>query len=357
MAYGSRALVLERRDTPPVLSEIEIAPPGPGEALVRMAAAGLCHTDISAVRDARTTPLVLGHEGVGIIEELGPNVTGLSAGTACILCWKPPCGTCSACARGDVELCPRPLEVPLEHVRRRGRPISRLLGTGCFSERVVLPARALVPLPDATRLEEAALIGCAVATGIGAALRTAAVRAGSAAVVFGLGGVGLNVVVGCSLAQASTIVAVDPDPDRRQLAAVRGATHTAGPEEASELVAEVTAGRGSDYAFEAVGEPAVMRAALATLGRGGNLVLIGAAARDAELDFHPRRFMSMQQRITGCIYGSIRPHFDLPLFISWWCEGKIPLADLVDRAVPLGALPNAFGAETTRGVRTTVSFP
>jgi len=356
MAVASRGVVLEERGVSPVFGTLELAEPGPGEVLVRMAAAGLCHTDISAVRDARVTPLVLGHEGAGIVEQVGKHVADLTPGTPVLLCWKPPCGTCPACRRGAVELCASPLDVPVDRVQWQGHAVTRLLGTGCFSEFVLVPARAAIPLPDGDRLAEASLIGCAVATGLGAALRTADVRPGSSAVVFGAGGVGLNVVLGCALAHASVIVAVDPSEERRALASHRGATHVATPEEAQDAVAEATGGRGADYAFEVVGVPAVMQEALGTLGRGGTLVLIGAAARDAQLAFPPRAFMSRQQSITGCIYGSIRPYADLPLFVSWWSEGKIPLGDLIDETVPLEALPEAFADGPRAGVRTAVSF-
>jgi S-(hydroxymethyl)glutathione dehydrogenase/alcohol dehydrogenase len=223
-----------------------------------------------------------------------------------------------------------------------------MLNAGCFCEHVVLPAGGAVRIEADLPAEQAALVGCAVATGVGAALWTAGVEEGARVAVFGAGGVGLNVVVGARIAGAATIVAVDPDESRRRLALVRGATAALEPGEPFDPV---------DYAFEVVGEPAVMEEALAQLAPGGELVLVGASARDALLSFHPRAFLSKQQRITGCIYGSVRPHTDLPKLLRWCADGTIPLADLIGRRVTLDELPKAFAGTAGEGVRTVVSFP
>ena len=280
-------LVLRTWHEVPTVEELSVGAPGPGEVRVRINAAGLCHTDLSAVRDARSTPMVLGHEGAGVVEAVGKDVTGLQPGTSVLLCWKTPCGLCPKCSAGKMYLCERVLDVGEPRVFWRGKPVARILNTGCFSELVVVPARAVVPFDDALPPELVALVGCAVATGVGAVLRTAEVEAGSSLAVWGAGGVGLNVVFGAKMGRASTIVAVDPDPERRHLAVDRGATHVVAPEDALRCIEEVTGGRGLDYAFETVGEPAVMIEALSTLGVGGKLVIIGAAARDAEMTFLP----------------------------------------------------------------------
>lgn len=352
-----RGLVLPELQQAPRVERIAVAPPGPGEIRVRMRAAGLCHTDVSAIRDARFTPVVLGHEGAGIVESVGPGVADIRPGTPVLLCWKTPCGRCRRCSRGELHLCEDVLGLAEPRTFWRGQPIGGLLNTGCFAEFVVVPARAVVPLDADMPLDLAALIGCAVATGIGAVLRTARVEPGSTVAVWGAGGVGLNVVAGARLAHASTVVAVDPMAERRQLALRWGATYAVEPGEASACIREATGGRGVDYAFEVVGEPAIMEQALASLAPGGTLVLIGAAARDATFTFHPRAFMSKQQRIVGCIYGSLRPHADLPLLVRWCREGKLALADLVGRRVNLEELPTCFSDPAPPGVRTVVVFP
>jgi len=195
-----------------------------------------------------------------------------------------------------------------------------------------------------------------VATGVGAVLRTARVEPGSTVAVWGAGGVGLNVVFGAKMARVSVLVAVDPNAERRRLAVDRGATHAVAPEDALACVEEATCGRGLDYAFETVGEPVVMTEALSALGLGGRLVIIGAAARNAEMKFLPRGFMSKQQGIVGCIYGSIYPHRDLPLYIDWLREGTLLLDDLVTSRLGLEDLPSAFESPPREGVRAVMVF-
>jgi S-(hydroxymethyl)glutathione dehydrogenase/alcohol dehydrogenase len=222
-----------------------------------------------------------------------------------------------------------------------------MLNAGCFCDYVVLPAAGAVPIRADLPHELAALVGCAVVTGIGAALWTAALHEGDSVAVFGAGGVGLNVVVGARLAGAARIVAIDPDPLRLELARARGATQLRAPGEAFDPV---------DHAFEVVGEPAVMEQALAALAPAGELVLVGATARDALMSFHPRAFLSRQQRITGCIYGSVSPREHLPQLLSWCADGTVPLADLIGRRISLDELEEAFEEPANGGVRTVIAF-
>jgi S-(hydroxymethyl)glutathione dehydrogenase/alcohol dehydrogenase len=342
----ARGLVLDRLGELPRLCSLRIADPGPGEVRVRMRAAGLCHTDLTQVRDARFTPILLGHEGAGEIESVGDGVEGLAPADPVLVCWKVPCGRCRRCLADAVHLCEDVVALPEPRFFDGNEPVGPMLNAGCFCEHVVLPAAAAIPIEVELPLEQAALVGCAVATGVGAALWTARVQAGSSVAVFGAGGVGLNVVVGARIAGATRVVAIDPSEERRGLALARGATHTIAPGDPLDPV---------DYAFEVVGEPAVMEQALAVLAPGGELVLVGATARDATMSFHPRAFLSKQQRITGCIYGSLRPHVDLPALLRWCADGTIPLADLVGARISLDELPDAF-ASPPPGVRTVVTF-
>ncbi|HZO50983.1 MAG TPA: alcohol dehydrogenase catalytic domain-containing protein [Gaiellaceae bacterium] len=343
----ARGLVLDALGERPRLQRLTVDPPGPGEVRIRMRAAGLCHTDVSQVRDARFTPILLGHEGAGVVESVGADVKGLTPGDPVLVCWKVPCGRCRRCAAAQEHLCEDVVALPEPRIFRDGEPIGPLLNAGCFADYVVLPAAAAVPITVDLPLEHAALVGCAVATGVGAVLWTARVEPGASVAVFGAGGVGLNVVAGARLAGAARIVAVDPDESRRALAAVRGATETLAPGEPFEPV---------DYAFEVLGEPAVMEQALAALAPAGELVLVGAAARDALMSFHPRAFLSRQQRITGCIYGSVRPQEHLPQLLAWCADGTVPVGDLVGRRISLDELEDAFTDPANGGVRTVVEL-
>ena len=346
-AVASRGLVLEALGERPRLQELTVEPPGPGEVRIRMRAAGLCHTDVSQVRDARFTPILLGHEGAGEIESVGRDVKGLTPGDRVLVCWKVPCRRCRRCTAGEPHLCEDVVGLPAPRAFRDGEPIRPMLNAGCFADYVVLPAAAAIPLGVDLPLAEAGLVGCAVATGVGAVLWTAQVEEGASVAVFGAGGVGLNIVAGARIAGAARIVAVDPDETRLELARARGATHTVGPGEPFELV---------DYAFEVVGDPGVMEQALASLAPAGELILVGATARDALMSFHPRAFLSRQQRITGCIYGSLDPHEHLPQLLAWCADGTVPLGDLVGRRITLDELEQAFDEPANGGVRTVIAF-
>jgi S-(hydroxymethyl)glutathione dehydrogenase/alcohol dehydrogenase len=339
--------VLDALGERPRLQELTVEPPGPGEVRIRMRAAGLCHTDVSQVRDARFTPILLGHEGAGEVESVGPDVKGLTPGEAILVCWKVPCGRCRRCQAAQPHLCEDVVGLAGPRAFRDGEPIGPMLNAGCFAEHVVLPAAAAIPIEADLPLELAALVGCAVATGVGAVLWTAGVEPGASVAVFGAGGVGLNIVAGARIAGAARIVAVDPDETRLELARARGATHTVRPGEPFDLV---------DYAFEVVGDTAVMEQALAALAPAGELVLVGATARDVLMSFHPRAFLSRQQRITGCIYGSVNPREHLPQLLSWCADGTVPLADLIGHRITLDELEDAFDQPANGRVRTVIDF-
>jgi S-(hydroxymethyl)glutathione dehydrogenase / alcohol dehydrogenase len=345
---NARGLVLDALGERPRLQGLRVEPPGPGEVRVRMRAAGLCHTDVSQVRDARSTPIVLGHEGAGEVESVGAGVGGLAVGDPVLVCWKVPCRNCRRCLAGQPHLCESVVGTAAPRVFRDGEPVGPLLNAGCFCDHIVLPAEGAIPIGVDLPFEQAALVGCGVATGVGAALWTAEVELGASVAVFGAGGVGLNAVAGARLAGADRIVAIDPDERRLELARAWGATEMHAPAQPFDPV---------DYAFEVVGEAAVMEQALAALAPAGELVLVGAAARDALLAFHPRAFMSRQQRITGCIYGSIDPAVHLPQLLAWAADGTLPLADLIGRRVTLDELEDAFDEPADSGVRTVVGFP
>ncbi len=244
-------------------------------------------------------------------------------------------------------------------VRWNESPLPVLLNAGTLCPMVVVPAMGAVPIRPDIPFELAALLGCAVATGVGAVLHTARVAAGEDVLVIGAGGVGLNVIQGAGLANAGRIIAVDNNPARLAAAVRCGATHTI-DNSSGGLVAQVlelTAGRGVEHAFEVVGQTMLMEQALQALARGGVLTLIGAAARDAEFTFRPRRFMSQQQTIQGCIYGNLRPALDLPLFADWHMAGRLNLGEIPTERIRLDGVPALFIAgQPARFLRPVVAF-
>ena len=236
-----------------------------------------------------------------------------------------------------------------------------MLNAGTFCPFVIVHAAGAVPIPREVPFDVAAMLGCAVATGVGAALYPAKIAPGDAVVVIGAGAVGLNIVQGARLAHASVIVAVDPDSGRLELARRLGATHTLSTKD-NDLAAQVrdlTSGRGVEHVFEVVGNPKIMAQAIDLLARGGALTLVGAANRDTSLSLAPRRFMSQEQTIRGCIYGNIHPARDLPLFAQWYLDGLLEIDALLGDRITLAQVLDCFAAEacpTRRGIRTIVEF-
>jgi S-(hydroxymethyl)glutathione dehydrogenase / alcohol dehydrogenase len=354
------AAILTEKFAPPILDEVQVDDPQPGEVLVTMRASGICHTDLAAVRDARSYPIILGHEGAGIVAAVGTGVTHVVPGDHVVINWQPKCGHCIHCQQGRSDLCERVTGTATPRVFWREQPIAVMLQAGTFCPAVVVPAAGAVPVRRDLSFGEAALLGCAVATGVGAALFTARLQPGDNVAILGAGGVGLNIVQGARLAAASRIVALDISDERLAWARQLGATDVFNSEdpEIIEKVRRVAGGRGMDFVFEAVGLAALMRSGLDMLGRGGELVLVGAAARDAEFPFMPRRFMSLQQAIRGCIYGNIRPGLHLPLFADWCCDGRLNVKGLISQSVSLDEVPDLFiNPHRLRGIRTIIEWP
>lgn len=353
------AVVLPELGRVPELREVEIADPGPGEVLVRMVAGGVCNTDLTAMRDARACPVLLGHEGAGIVEALGEGVTHVAEGDPVVVNWQVKCHRCRRCREGRQDLCEAVRGTSEPRVFLERKPLAVMLNAGTFCPWVVLPADGAVPVPRSMPLDRAALLSCGVATGVGAALFTAGVAAGDDVAVLGTGGVGLNVVQGARLARARRIIAVDRDPSRLGLARDFGATETlqSEPDGLVEAVLDLTGGRGVEHVFEVVGSPRMMLQGIDMLARGGVLTLVGAAARDAVLAFAPRRFMSRQQQLRGSIYGNVRPMRDLPWLAGLYLRGDLHLDPLMGDTLQLPDVPALFtGAAEPRGVRPMIDF-
>jgi S-(hydroxymethyl)glutathione dehydrogenase/alcohol dehydrogenase len=361
-----RAAVIDRPGVPVRIEDLDLDPPGPGEVRVRMASAGVCHSDLH-VRDGeweRDGPIVLGHEGSAVVEALGAGVAtthpGLRPGVLVALSWLIPCGKCRSCRAGRVWSCSA--SPSYTHRMPRGnaaihRPAS---GSDVLTYCAIGTAAAAIPIPESTPPDVAALIGCCVTTGVGAATKTADVQPGSSVVVIGLGGVGLSCVMGAAIAGANRIVAVDRVAAKLDLARAVGATDgiLAGSEAAATLAAirDATDG-GPDTCFEAIGLPATIEMAIACLPTGGTAVLVGMTPFGVRASFEPFPFVDGGRRILGSNYGSADPAVDFPRYAALHLAGRLPAERLVTARIGLDGIEDAFTAmRRGEGVRSMIAF-
>jgi alcohol dehydrogenase len=336
------------------LEDVELGAPRAGELLVRIAAAGVCHSDVSVVDGSRVRPLpmALGHEAAGIVEAVGPGVRDVEPGDHVVLTFVPSCGLCVECSSGRPALCTPAaaangagtlLHGPSLLSDRDGKPIHHHLGVSGFARHAVVARESAVVVPKDVPLATAALFGCAVLTGAGAVLNTAAVRAGQSVAVFGLGGVGLAAVLGASVASAHPIVAVDPVESKRRLALELGATAAFAPEEAEKAIKDLTGG-GVDVAFEAAGVPAVLEATFRAPRRGGTAVAMGLPHPSRTVTLPALLFAGEGRTLTGSYMGSAAPQRDIPRYISLWKAGRMPVDRLQSASMPLDRINEAFEA-------------
>lgn len=362
-----RAAVLDQPGEPLRIEVLQLDPPGPDEVLVRIEASGVCHSDLH-VRDGewpRATPIILGHEGAGIVEAVGPGVDPARVGQRVALSWYYPCLRCRACQSGRQWLCAgsgslqhRQADGTTRVHRTDGTPVLANLAIGTFAERTVVPASAAIPMPDGTPPEVAALIGCCVATGVGAVTKTAEVPAGASVAIWGLGGVGLSVVMGAVLAGAARIVAVDREPAKLDRARELGATDLvearADGSATVDAVRSATAG-GPDFAFEAIGVTTTIEQAVEVLPPGGTAVLVGLTPFGQRASFDVFPFVDGSRRILGSNYGAAVAAVDFPAYAELHLAGRLPIDRLVDERIPLDAIEEAFDAmRAGAGVRRIV---
>jgi S-(hydroxymethyl)glutathione dehydrogenase/alcohol dehydrogenase len=362
-----RAAILWEQRQPLSVEPVELDAPGPGEVLVEIKAAGVCHSDLHPARGdwPVKTPVVLGHEGAGIVREVGPSVTTVRPGDHVVLCWAPACGICPHCRAGRAVLCDRLEKVTYRNklpsgamrLHARGRDIAPFLGTACFSDRVVVPAEGVIPVPGDLPFDALATLGCAVLTGVGAVTNAAKVPAGARVAVIGAGGVGLNVVQGAAIAGCEPIIAIDVRPAPLTIATRFGATHTieAAPDVPA-AVRDLTDGRGVDFVFDTVGNAATLTAAVASARKGGAVVLTGLARGDTQAAFPLFPFVMQEKRLIGSVYGSGQPMRDIPRLIGLFREGRLKLRELVARTYTLDGVNDALDAlaasDGARGVIT-----
>jgi S-(hydroxymethyl)glutathione dehydrogenase / alcohol dehydrogenase len=363
------AAVLEEFGQPLAVHEVELAGPKAGEALVRVEACGVCHTDLYAASGADPTgyaACVLGHEGAGVVEDVGSEVTLVTPGDHVVTLFAPECGACVHCRDPRTNRCLTIRDrqglglLPDGTTRfsRDGEPLRHFMGTSTFAEYTVVPEIALAKVDPAAPLEGCAPFACGLSTGIGAALYTAQVTAGSTCVVFGCGLVGLGAVIGCRLAGAERIVAVDLSEDRLAEARRHGATDTRlADEDTVDWIRSETGGFGADFTFEATGSVAVMRQAVeAAREAWGLATMIGVAGKGETLDIVPRLLIT-GRRVTGSSFGGVKGRTQVPQLVDRWLAGEFDADALVTRTISLDEVNDAFAAmERQEGIRTVITF-
>ncbi len=364
-----RAAVLEDFGAPLVVQEVELAEPGPGEVLVRLVACGVCHTDLytaSGADPSGYSPCVLGHEGAGVVERVGEDVTLVAPGDHVVTLFSPQCGECVHCRSPKTNLCLAIREqqnrgyLPdgTTRLSRDGEPLRHFMGTSTFAEYTVMPQIALAKIDPEAPLEGAALFACGLSTGLGAALKTARVEPGSTCVVFGAGMVGLGAVAGCRLAGAERIVCVDLSEQRLALARGQGATETLlGGDDVVQAIVESTGGFGADYTFEATGNVRVMRQAVEAARMGWGLAtMCGVAGKGETLDVIPR-WLIQGRRIAGSSFGGLKGREDVPALIDRWMAGELDVEPFISHRISLDEVNRGFELmEAQDGIRSVIAL-
>jgi S-(hydroxymethyl)glutathione dehydrogenase/alcohol dehydrogenase len=345
-----------------VRDDIEIADVGPGEVKVKIEATGVCHSDLSCMNGTipQPAPAVLGHEGAGIIAEVGEGVTSVKAGDHVIVAWSPPCGECAYCGpRQQPNLCSNIQMVMggTPHFRLDGNPVFGMAGAGTFAEQMIVPHQATVAIDPEVPLEIASLIGCGVMTGAGAALNTAKVTPGSSVIVFGCGGVGIAAIQGAKVAGAAVILAVDLHDGKLADALRLGATHACKPDEVDSLKASLTGGDGFDYGFEAIGLPVTMRATYDAIRRGGTACIVGVGKFTETVSFSAFELFFSEKTMVGSYYGSADVRTDFHKLLELWKTGQLDLDGMISRRLKLDDINDAFSA-MQRGevIRQVITF-
>jgi len=368
MVRKAKAVVCRELNKPVVVEEISVDPPRRGEVTIKVAACGVCHSDLSATNGtiALPPPLVLGHEGAGEVLEVGEGVSGLAAGDHVISSFIYMCGKCRFCAAGRPVLCleqGKALTTPLEGTPRvkdrDGRPLGIFSGCGVMAEYATLSAENLIRIDPRIPLDRAALVGCAVTTGVGAVFNTARVEPGSAVAVFGCGGVGLNVIQGAAIAGAERIVAIDAVEAKLDMAKKFGATDVLLAKQGEDLgkALKKLTGGGPDYAFECVGSAALAEAAYRAIRRGGKAVVVGVARPAESASFKPMTMVFEEKTLQGSYFGSCVPRVDFPRLLGLYASGRLKLDELITRRYRVEEAPQAFAdLESGKNARGVIVF-
>ncbi|WP_326583896.1 Zn-dependent alcohol dehydrogenase [Streptomyces sp. NBC_00481] len=358
-----RAAVLPAVGAPLEITGIELPDPGPGQVRVLLAAAGVCHSDLSLSDGTMRVPVpaVLGHEGAGTVLAVGDGVTHVAPGDGVVLNWAPSCGSCHACSLGEVWLCANALLGARNVYARRasdGADLHPGLNVAAFAEETVVAAGCVLPAPDGVPLTDAALLGCAVLTGYGAVHHSARVREGETVAVFGVGGVGLAALQAARIAGASRIVAVDVSPAKEELARAAGATeYVVASEDTARAIRALTGKQGVDVAVECVGRAVTIRAAWESTRRGGRTTVVGIGGKDQQVTFNALELFHWGRTLSGCVYGNSDPARDVPLLADHIRAGRLDLGALVTDRISLDDIPGAFdNMRAGKGGRALVTF-
>jgi S-(hydroxymethyl)glutathione dehydrogenase/alcohol dehydrogenase len=344
-----------------VRADVQTRELGPGDVRVRIKASGVCHSDLSAMAGVlpNKKPFVLGHEGAGEVAEVGAQVPGLAVGDHVIVCWVPPCGRCADCLSGAGNLCTELFAKTAltPNFAVDGAPLYGMCGTGTWAQEVVLPWQCAVAVDKDVPFDIAALIGCGVTTGVGAALNTARVEPGSTVAVIGCGGVGIAAIQGARIAGAADIVAIDPSEAKRDLTGRFGATIAVAPGEAQGAREELTGARGFDYVFECVGRGALVRQAYDLARRGGAVVVVGAGARDDQVSFSMAELFYDSKRILPTWYGGADVRAEYGRLIRLWQSGRLNLGAMITARLPIERVDEALDQmRAGEGIRSIIEF-
>lgn len=343
-----KAAIFEEANKPLVIEDVDIIDPRPGEVLVRTTCSGVCHSDLHFIDGLWQMPsaCVLGHEAAGVVEAIGDGVTYVKPGDRVIMSFRPFCGKCNYCLSGKPNLCPDVENAAASRSRLtwKGKPIIQFASVGSFAEMMLTSENGVVKMPEEMPMAEAALIGCGVMTGVGAALYTAQVPGGADVAVIGCGGIGLNIIQGCRIAGAAKIIAIDIVDSKLDMATGFGATHTINSSEVDNLeeaIAELTQGEGVEYAFEAIGVPAAATQAFNITRRGGTTVVVGMHPIGSEISVPGPAFLQ-EKKLIGCMYGSTRFREHMPKLMDLFLQDKLDLTRLVSRRMKLEDVNEAF---------------
>ncbi|MGH0031479.1 MAG: Zn-dependent alcohol dehydrogenase [Myxococcota bacterium] len=341
------AILTELNKDLEIRDDVGLTDLGPGEVHIKVVSSGVCHSDVSAQNGTipSGTPCVLGHEGAGVVLEVGDGVNDLAAGDHVIVSFTPACRLCKNCLRGQANLCEAMMQMATTpHFVIDGNPVMGFTGCGTFAEEMILPQSATIKVENDIPLNVVSLIGCGVTTGVGAAINTANIKPGSSVLVIGCGGVGISAIQGARIAGAAEIVAVDTVPGKLDMAKKFGATHGVTPDDLEGAKLEVTGGEGFDYALECVGHPQTIRATYDAIRRGGTAVVVGVGRMDQKIEFTAFELFYAEKTLKGSMYGSANVRVDFDRLLRLWKQGKLDLEGMISRRIKIDEVNDAFRA-------------
>ena len=356
-----KAAILTGLNEPLVVrDDVSLSDLGPGDVHVKIGSSGVCHSDLSAQNGTipSATPCVLGHEGAGVIQEVGSEVTELAAGDHVILSFVPACRVCKPCLRGQSYLCDYTMNVMVTpHFVIDGNPVSGFTGVGTFAEEMVISEHCCIKIDAGIPLDIVSLIGCGVTTGVGASINSAGVTPGSSVVVFGCGGVGISAIQGARIAGAAEILAVDMVEGKLEQAKHFGATHVCTPDALEQMKTEITGGEGFDFSLECIGNPITIRATYDAARRGGTAVIVGVGRLTESVSFSAFELFYGDKTLRGSMYGSANVRTFMPELLRLWKNGKLDLESMISQHIKIEEINDAFQAmQDGKVIRSVIDF-